>query len=104
MYGDEGAKPSAQNIELAYTLHLFDQPSSLAIGYGHTSQAAMLGLPNRRYNIAYNVSVWKHTLETIEFRREYNYSHGVASNLTGDALENLGSAQNVITAQVYVYF
>ncbi len=104
MYGDEGAKPAAQNVELAYTMHIFDKPSSVAIGYGHTSQAAMLGLPNRRYAFAYNVSVWKHTLETIEFRREYNYSHSSASNVSGDSLENLGKINNVITAQIYVYF
>lgn len=104
LYRGEGAKPAAQNVELAYTLHIFDKPSSVAVGYGHSSQAAMLGLPNRRYSFAYNVSLWKHTLETIEFRRDYNYGNSVSSDVSGDSLDNLGIINNVITAQIYVYF
>ncbi len=104
LYGDRGAKPAAQNVELEYSLQLFSKPSSVALGYGHTSESVMLGLPNHRLIAAYNVSIWQHTLETLEYRRDYNYSTGSSDVVTSDSAQNLGKIDNVVTAQIYVYF
>ena len=98
------AKPKAQNVELGYTFDAFNRPSAFIIGYGHTSDAVMLGLPTRRYSMGFDTSIWKHTLEMIELRREYNYSTSAGTPVTGDSAEQLGKSSNVITAQIYVYF
>lgn len=108
LYGQgQGARPSAFNAEVAYVFNAFDKPHSIAVGYGQTGEAVALGLPQRRYIVTYNVSLWEHTLESLEFRREYNYGESAGAYMnaaTDSAFADLGRASNVITAKINVYF
>lgn len=105
-FNSHGAKPQALDVEAAYTFTTFvDKPTTVAVGYGMTKQALAIGLPMTRYSIVVNTSWWRNTLESLEFRHDVNYS--AASTATGSnvpAQNGTGEANNVVTAQIDLYF
>ncbi len=111
-YGNVGADPSAWNFEAAYRTKLFDKPTSFAIGYGGTRQALALNLPEQRFIAAINMSIWRDTIETLEFRHDINYPVGTIA--AGRGFDGtlipvnpglaLGHSSNMLTAQIGVYF
>ncbi len=100
-----GARPQALNAEAAYTFDAFARPTSVAVGYGMTKDALALQLPAQRYSAVLNTSIWKDTLQSIEFRHDVNYaaSH-VATGSGQPAPSASGKSDNAITAQFDVYF
>ncbi|WP_157843747.1 LbtU family siderophore porin [Candidatus Coxiella mudrowiae] len=108
-FGNQGAaRPTAFHAEANYTFHTGSKPSSLGIGYGHTTQALALGLPQNRYSIFYNVSIWRDTNFALEYRHDINYSRNAIStgiNPTPSGIAaDLGKSDNVVTAQFDLYF
>ena len=107
-FNGDGARPKAFNLEGAYHFGLFGHPSSIAVGYGHSSEALALGLPRHRFIVAVNTSFWRDTIETLEFRHDENYA--VGSTASGAAIPvliapgTLGESMDIITGQVSVYF
>jgi hypothetical protein len=108
-----GAKPQALNAEAAYTFSAFERPSSVALGYGKSKDALALGLPAQRYSLAFNTSWWKNTLQSIELRHDINYGAGnyATGTSTGtgaagatQAITGSGRSDNMITAQIDIYF
>ena len=59
--------------ELGMTFHLFDKPASIGAGYQWTSQALALNLPLSRVSAVFNLSYWKDTIESIEYRHDTDY-------------------------------
>lgn len=108
-YDNGGARPSALNLEASYSFLSFDHPSAVAVGYGNSSEALALLMPEQRYSLVYNVAIWRHTIGTLEYRHDINYTAGaVASGAglpvnTGDP-SNLGHTSDTVTAQIGVYF
>lgn len=72
-FNGNGAQPSASNIELAYNFKFANCPASLAVGYGTASDTLGLGIPRDSFVTAFNISIWKDTIESIEFRHDNNY-------------------------------
>lgn len=100
-----GAKPQALNTEASYTFSTFSHPSSVAVGYAMTKDALALGLPAQRYSLVYNTSVWRNTLQSLEFRHEVNYAaSATATGSTVSAASESGNSDNILTAQFDVYF
>lgn len=100
-----GAKPQALNAEAVYTFSGFEKPTSVSLGYGMTRDALALGLPAQRYSLAFNTSFWRDTLQSLEFRRDYDYASGKTSTGSGiTSSTGTGKANNVVTAQFDVYF
>lgn len=106
-FNNEGAKPTASNIELAYNFKLAECPASLAVGYGTTSEALALALPEKSFITAFNISIWKDTIESLEFRHDDNYD---SSNVAGGngaiplVVNSVGGSRNTYTAQIGIYF
>lgn len=99
------AKPQALNAEAAYTFDSFSKPSSIALDYGMTKNALAIGLPAERYGVVFNTSIWRDTLQSLEFRHDITYSS--ANTATGSgvlAASEGGMADNAVTAQFDVYF
>lgn len=100
-----GARPKAFNSELSYSFQTFARPTAIAIGYGLTKDALALQLPAQRYSTTINTSVWKDTLQSLEFRHDVHYAKSsYASGSLMPAPQASGQADNVLTAQFDVYF
>lgn len=108
-FNGSGARPSALNIEASYSFLTMDHPSAVALGYGNTSEALALLIPEQRYSAVYNVAIWRHTIGTLEYRHDINYSAGATATGAGVGVNtgtptNLGHTSDTVTAQVGVYF
>lgn len=102
-----GARPTASNFELGYNFKFASCPASLAVGFGTTTEALALNLPKSSFFTAFNISIWKDTIESLEFRHDENYS---ALDTAGGAtavpfiINSVGGSRNTFTAQIGVYF
>jgi len=105
-FNDRGAIPSAYNSELSYKFKVVNRPTSIAIGYEGTSDALALNLPRHSYMTVLNASIWKDTIESLEYRYDVNYpkTDFASGNGASTPVSSVGSVQNIITAQIGVYF
>lgn len=106
-FNGHGAKPSASNLELAYNFKLACKPASLAVGYGVSSEALALNLPKSSFLAAFNISIWKDTIESLEFRHDDNYSSSDTAGGNGAIpfiVNARGGSRNAYTAQIGIYF
>lgn len=115
-FNGHGAKVSAFDFQAAYSFYILnDRPSSLGIGYGKSNQALSLGIPLTRTSIVFNTSLWRNTLQSLEFRRDRNYAASDFANgptgaqlfpgqCTAAACSATGKADKAITAQFDYYF
>lgn len=102
---NHGARPKALNTELTYSFQSFSRPTAIAIGYGMTKDALALQLPAQRYSMTINTSIWKDTLQSLEFRHDVNYAQSAfATGSTIAAPQQSGQPNDAITAQFDVYF
>ncbi|MEO8964301.1 MAG: hypothetical protein ABI370_06490, partial [Gammaproteobacteria bacterium] len=70
-----------------------------------TKDALALELPYKRYSLVFNTSVWRDTLQSLEFRRDYNY--GASNVATGSGISAptaSGKQDSAVTFQFDVYF
>jgi hypothetical protein len=101
----DGARPDAMNIEGVYNIPWFVNPTSVSVSYQSSRDALAIGLPAKRYSVAFNRSFWKNTLQTLEFRRDYDYHDGdtsTGSGVTGPT--GTGKFVNMVTFQFDYYF
>lgn len=105
-FNGRGAKPWAFDLETAYSMDLFEEhPSSLGIGYSQTHEALALGLPLNRISVALNTSIWRNTLQSIEFRRDLQYAGGNTASGGGEPTPAAsGRIDRAVTAQFDYYF
>ena len=109
-FNGSGAQPQAGQLEGSVTFKIFDKPASVGLGYQWTKQALALQLPQQRATGVFNISMWKDTVESIEYRHDINfnanqYANGAAP--TGSENNNtIGTNQpsDTITLQIGVYF
>lgn len=105
-----GAKPQAGQLEAGATFMVFDKPASVGLGYQWTHNALALGLPKQRYSGVFNISLWKDTVESIEFRHERDYGRAqFANGASPDDRVNVpifgtGGTANTVFAQLGVFF
>lgn len=101
----QGAKPTAFHTEAAYKFNVLDKPSSFTIGYDQSKDALALLLPKKRYSATASTSIWKDTIESIEFRHDIDYSASdVAIGQGLNPIIGTGKSGNTITLQVGLYF
>ncbi|MBA2650185.1 MAG: LbtU family siderophore porin [Legionella sp.] len=109
-YNGQGAKPQAGQAEINTTFTLFDRPSSLGAAYQWTNQALALNLSKQRLSAVFNISIWKDTIESLEYRHDidyntYQFASGAAPfGQTNSNTYGTGQASNSILAQIGVYF
>lgn len=99
-----GAKPWGMNAEAAYSFSCFEKPSAVGVGFSQIKEALALGLPERRFGLVFNTSLWRNTLQAIEFRHDINYASSNTSSGSGVAYVGTGTVDNIVTAEFEVYF
>jgi hypothetical protein len=105
-YNGHGARPQAMNVEAYYNFPVFSKPSAITLGYGQTWQALALGVPEHRYIAAVTTSIWRDTVEEIEFRHDINYSGSDSASAFGvqTPSSTYGGTTNTLTAEIALYF
>lgn len=102
----QGARPQAWDLQGAYFFETFERPTSIALGYSGTRDAAALLLPENRIAAGYNMSIWRNTVQQIELRRDFGYSKD--TKVTGPN-ENKGNipvapSATALTLMMAVYY
>lgn len=112
-FNNHGAKPWAIHTEADYSfLIMNDKPSSVGVGYDRTSEALALALPRDRYSAVFNTSLWRNTLQSLEFRHENAYSSSSTANsgrttqlaINRVSMPGLGKSDNLVILQFDYYF
>lgn len=105
-----GAKPQAAQVEAAMTFMAFDKPASIAAGYQWSRQALALNLPAQRLSGVFNISLWKDTVESLEYRHDIDYKRNQYANGASPAnamnvnTVGTGRSSDTLLAQIGVYF
>ncbi len=105
-FNGRGRKVQAANVEGAYTFKVADKPASVGIGYGWSRNALALGIPKHRMSGVFNISLWRDTVESIEFRHDVDYKTSDTSAGIGSttATRGTGRTANTVSAQLGIYF
>jgi hypothetical protein len=109
-FNGRGAKPQAAQLEAGMTFMLCDKPASLAAGYQWARDTLALNIPEQRISGVFNISLWKDTIESLEYRHDIDYGRNTFANGASPAgivnANTLGSGKTADTllAQIGVYF
>lgn len=106
-FNGHGARPWALDTEASYSFSFWhDWPSNVGIGFGRSYQALALGIPQDRYSIVFNTSIWRNTLQSLEFRRDLQYPNSNTATGAGNTAvtPESGKFDNAVTAQFDYYF
>jgi hypothetical protein len=109
-YNGHGAKPAAATGELDMTFMAFNRPSSIGVSYQWSKEALALNLPQQRFSGVFNISIWKDTVESLEYRHDLDYGlNQFANGAAPPGLKNAntlgtGRSADTLLAQIGVYF
>ena len=109
-FNGKGARPQAGQLEASVTFKAFEKPASVGIGYQWTKQTLALNLPPQRVSGVFNISIWKDTVESLEYRHDFNYATTQFANGAAPAGQvnantyGPGGATDTLLAQIGVYF
>lgn len=105
-YNGYGAQPQAGQLEASVTFVVFDRPATVGAGYQWTNQALALNIPAKRGIGVFNISIWRNTVESLEYRYDIDYGANKFANGAGGTQDMYGTGKsaNSVTAQIGVYF
>ncbi|ETO94464.1 LbtU family siderophore porin [Legionella oakridgensis] len=110
-FNGKGAKPQAAQLEAGVTFMAFEKPASVALGYQWSKEALALNLPSQRISGVFNISLWKDTVESLEYRHDIDYktnqyANGAAPAGSGGNANTVGTGKSAdsVLAQIGVYF
>jgi hypothetical protein len=107
MFNHKGAKISALQTELNYKLQAWNKPVTFAAGYQQSWEALGLNIPEYSWLAAAGISLWKDTIEKLEYRHDINYKSGdtvTAKNVSQYPAGGKHRDINVVTFTMDFYF
>lgn len=109
-FNQAGAKPAALHTEADLSTQLWNKPTTFGLSFGKSWQALGLRVPQYSYAVVGNISIWKDTIESLEFRHDINYGSTTQANggnrqqFDNPIFGTAKRSQNIVTAQIGVYF
>ncbi|MCX7118103.1 MAG: LbtU family siderophore porin [Legionellales bacterium] len=106
----QGARPQAGQLEAGVTFIMFKKPSSFTLGYQWSKETLALNMPSQRFAGVFNISIWKDTVESLEYRHDRyfpqnQYANGASPvGVTNANTISPGGASDTLLAQIGVYF
>ena len=110
----QGARPQALHLEGDYGFKLVDRfPSVFSLSFDRSWQALGLNVPEKSYTADLNMSFFKNTIETLEYRHDINYpgcdfssgnNNGAGFTFPPIPVPSVGGTQNTVIAQIGAYF
>lgn len=105
-FNNHGAMPTAGDLELAYNFSILGKEATAVIDGGFTHDALAINLPQKTAAASVAVSIWKYSIESLEFRHDRNYAS--TDSASGMGLPSFSPSgfrdRNVVTAKIGVYF
>ncbi len=103
-FNNEGATPRALQAELDYSFTAHNKPSSVGVMYAETWESLALNLPKESYNLVASTSIWRDTIQAVEY--SYNKNYCTKDSATGDNKDgpSAGGHSNVVTMVMGFYF
>lgn len=105
-----GAKPQAAQLEAGVTFMAFRKPASLGLSYQWSKDTLALNLPKHRWGGVFNISIWKDTVESLEYRHDVDYrpdqfGNGIsAPGFINATTFGTGRSADALIAQIGVFF
>ena len=105
-----GAKPQGLQLEAGVTFNAFRKPASVALGYQWAKDTLALNIPHQSLLGVFNISIWRDTVESLEYRHDMNYAqydfaNGAApAGLTNQNTISSGGTSDTLMAQIGVFF
>lgn len=109
-YNNHGARPQALQTEIDMTFKAFNRPSSVGVTYQWSKEALALNIPKHRIAGVFNISIWRDTVESIEYRHDIDYSRTTFANgasapgVVNTPTVGSGHSADTVSAQIGVYF
>jgi len=111
-FDNGAAKPVAQHYEIDYLLPFIPNKyaTTLGVSYDHTEEALALNLEKNQYAIFLNTSLFRETVESIEYNFQQDYSSNDTANgnsangTTPTPILGTGKGINSVLMQAAVYF
>lgn len=109
-FNGRGAKPQAAQLEAGVTFKTFDKPASIGIGYQWSKETLALNLPEHRFSTVFNISIWKDTVESLEYRHDVDFNTSTYANgaapfgFVNANTYGTGQTADTLIAQIGVYF
>lgn len=79
-FNNRGAQPQTWDGQAAYFFDFYNKPAAIAVGYAGSTEALALAIPRHRIAAAFSISIWRNTIQAIEFRRDITYSAGTQAS------------------------
>lgn len=100
------AQPSAFNLNAGYKFMLMNYNSKVHVGYGHSSEASVIGLPQSRWYAGYDMDLFKNTMVGVEFSHlsAYGNSYYFPSTSTASTNSSNNKSYNLFTVRLSVGF
>lgn len=109
-FNGQGAHPSAGQLEAGMTFMFGSKPASIGVGYQWSRQALALHIPKERAVAVFNISIWKDTVESLEYRHDWDYPLGQTGNgiaptgMVNTPIVGTGRGSDTVSAQIAVFF
>jgi hypothetical protein len=94
-FKDNGAEPSAWNIELGYSFPVLGKETVAAVAYQGTDEALALELPKESWLVGWSIGIFENTALSFEYRHDSDYDEDDGGT---------GESGNSFVAQLAVEF
>ncbi|KPJ67282.1 MAG: hypothetical protein AMJ43_05320 [Coxiella sp. DG_40] len=106
-FNNKGTQVSALDVQGNYSFHVINKPATLSAGYQQSWKALALNLPEHTIVASAGISLFRDTIEKIEYRHDINYKSSDNASGSSEAAyypQNAHRARNVVIGQVDFYF
>lgn len=103
-FNGSGARPKALDIEGIYNFTFLSKPSFVSAGFGKSWDAMALDMAKYSYFVSTGISMFKNTVQSIEYRHDINYNDTDVSTSGHYVFVPDHKHRNVITASFKLFF